>query len=159
MGKVCTVCGHVERTQIDELLRSGTTYRKLSEMFHLSLGALSRNAQDHVTFPPDQQQVRKVVREVAINDPALRQAVGRVRKQVTLDVEKLRGEVLACLEDLQEMRESLTKKNVILKLSTVTTIIKAIEMVLKNAQMLGIDLSSAVDQHEVIVQMPERMAR
>lgn len=49
MGQRCTICSHDDRESIDEALVAGTAYRNLAERYGLSLAALSRHRNDHVS--------------------------------------------------------------------------------------------------------------
>lgn len=49
MGRACSICSHEDRQAIDEALVSGTGYRNLAERFSVSLAALSRHRNEHVS--------------------------------------------------------------------------------------------------------------
>ena len=48
MGRVCTICRHPEKEEINRLLVEGTPFRKLVERFGSSPAALSRHRKDHI---------------------------------------------------------------------------------------------------------------
>ncbi len=48
MGRVCTICRHPEKAEINRLLVEGTPFRKLVERFGSSPAALSRHRKDHI---------------------------------------------------------------------------------------------------------------
>jgi hypothetical protein len=48
MTRVCTVCSHPERAEIDRQLLSGASYRKIAEQFHVTAQAQLRHKADHL---------------------------------------------------------------------------------------------------------------
>lgn len=49
MGRPCSICTHDDREDIDGGLVSGTSLRDLAARFSVSVSALSRHSQDHVS--------------------------------------------------------------------------------------------------------------
>ena len=49
MGRTCSVCIHPERDSIDNELVSGTPYRDIERRWHVSISALSRHRERHVS--------------------------------------------------------------------------------------------------------------
>ncbi len=49
MPRTCTICGHSRRLEIDQALVSGESFRNIAERFAVSVGALSRHKDAHVT--------------------------------------------------------------------------------------------------------------
>ena len=148
--QVCGVCEHPERSAIDKALKDGDSMRSIESRWGISKSAVSRHFLAHVHIDPKDMPSRRDVIKAIGTDAATKRVSSRVRKQLTLDVNMMRDEIIACLKDLREMRQSLTKNNVIEKLPTISTIIKAVEMVLRNAQALGIDLSFDVKKDVVL---------
>jgi len=48
MTRVCMVCSHPERAEIDRQLLSGASYRKIAEQFHVTAQAQLRHKADHL---------------------------------------------------------------------------------------------------------------
>jgi hypothetical protein len=48
MGRVCTVCSHPERAEIDAAAIAGASYRTVAHRFHVTRYALMRHKADHV---------------------------------------------------------------------------------------------------------------
>ena len=116
MTRVCTVCAHPQRGEIDRLLVGGTAlYRNIAERFGLSVAALFRHRTDHLPAALVQaagaeevKQALDVVQQLkAINGAALRvlrdaqaagegelvlKAVDRVCRQIELQA-KLLGDL------------------------------------------------------------------
>jgi len=115
MTRVCTVCAHPQRPEIDKALIAGGSFRGVSRTFSVSEDALFRHRQEHVavTLAQAQQQedvrnaidvyaqlrainaatlsVLKEAREARDGDLALK-AIDRVQKQIELQA-KLIGEL------------------------------------------------------------------
>jgi len=48
MTRVCMVCSHPERAEIDRQLLSGASYRKIAEQFHVTAQVQLRHKADHL---------------------------------------------------------------------------------------------------------------
>lgn len=48
MPRVCSVCAHAKRNEIDAALVKGEAYRNIAERFRVSLGALHRHGAEHL---------------------------------------------------------------------------------------------------------------
>jgi hypothetical protein len=48
MARLCSVCQHVQRQEIDRLLASGASYRRITEAYFLSATSLMRHKADHL---------------------------------------------------------------------------------------------------------------
>jgi len=113
--RICTVCSHGKRAEIEAMIVSGTSYRDISGQFQLSKTAVQRHATDHIPQSIKQAQTAKeeaqsldVVRQLkAINNVTLSIlkkandsgkdslalfAVDRVMKQLELQA-KLLGDI------------------------------------------------------------------
>lgn len=131
MGRMCSVCAHEERQEIDKALVTGATHREVSERFRLSPSAVYRHKQGHLAArlkrAYEAGETRKAVELVQHRVEEQAREVGQA-----LDVvQQLRAINSATLQVLQKARES--EKHT-LSLQAVDRIHRQIEL---QAKLLG----------------------
>lgn len=115
MGRVCTICSHEKRAEIESAIVSGTSYRVISSQFGVGNNSVQRHASEHIAHAIKQSRAAKeeaqalnVVEQLrTINEVALaimREArsdkkngmalfaIDRVQKQLELQA-KLLGDI------------------------------------------------------------------
>lgn len=127
MSRVCTVCNHLNRAEIETAFVSGVSYRDIAGQFQISKTAVQRHASEHISQSIQQSQL------------AMDEARG-------IDVvRQLKDINTVTLEILQEARNK--KKNG-MALFAIDRIIKQLEL---QAKLLG-----DIDKPQVnIILMPE----
>lgn len=101
MARPCSICTHSERLEIDRLLLSGESYRKIAERFGLSTGSISRHRVAHVGT--DLRDVREVM--IQAREEALAEVKAEIKDEVkTRSLEDVKAEVIA------EARESIASR-------------------------------------------------
>jgi hypothetical protein len=102
MPRVCTVCAHPKRHDIDRALVEGSTYRTIADRFGLSETALKRHKKDHL---PSRVAKAKAAEEVAVADDLLAQIKAlRNRAIVILQKAEAAGDYRTALAGIREAR-------------------------------------------------------
>ncbi len=82
MPRVCTICQHSSRADIDQALAAGTSYRNIAKQYNVSPQAMFRHKDEHVPVTLAKAEAAK---EVARADTLLEQVqVGRERLEQML---------------------------------------------------------------------------
>ena len=84
MSRPCSICSHSERLEIDRLLLSGESYRKIAKRFGLSTGSISRHREAHIGT--DLRDVRVAMIQ------ARQEALAEVKAR---DIEEVKAEIVA----------------------------------------------------------------
>src|SRR5215207_6577550 len=121
MPRRCTVCAHLQRQDIDELLVSGAPYRSVAKRFGLSESAVYRHKTEHL---PAHLLKAREVEEVAQADDLLAQ------------VRHLQGRALDILERAE-------------KAGDLRTALAAISQARGNLELLG-KLAGELDERPVV---------
>jgi hypothetical protein len=144
MGRMCTVCSHEKRQEIDKALVSGATHREVSERFRLSPSAVYRHKQGHLSERLkrafEAKETRQAVELVQHRAEEKAKEIGQA-----LDVvQQLRAINSATLQVLQQARESEKHS---LSLQAVDRIHRQIEL---QAKLLG-ELQETGPQVNVLI--------
>ena len=105
MGRICTICAHVERDRIDAALVSGTAYSAIARQFEVGPESVRRHHDAHLS--PALAAIAARRKEAAAAD-----LVGQIRELVRradelYEAAALAGKVTNALAALREMRGSL----------------------------------------------------
>ena len=105
MSRSCTVCAHVNRDKIDEVLLAGQSLRDIAGQFLLSKSALERHKVDHLPATlVKAQEVAEIVRA----DNLLDKAQGLYSKaQSILSAAEEAGDLRTALIGVREARGNL----------------------------------------------------
>lgn len=109
MGRKCSVCGHPDRSRIDELLVSGCSFRDISDRFDLTISSLHRHKRNahlvRVELPAlaDPQEVSKL--DASSLEDQIRTLIGKCL-QILEGAEGLQNHRL-CLGAIREARQCL----------------------------------------------------
>jgi len=121
MPRVCTVCTHPQRPEIDRAIVGDGTYRTIADRYGLSETALKRHKGEHL---PGHVAKAHAAREVADADDLLQQlkalrnkAIGILQKAETagdyrtalMGIREARG----CIETLMEIEGELDRRGVV----------------------------------------------
>jgi hypothetical protein len=93
MPRTCTVCTHSKRAEIDKALLSGDAFRNIAERFSVSLGALTRHKEAHLS-----QRMAEVAARNAEAD--IRTAI-----DVVAQLKAINGASLSILEDARAAKD------------------------------------------------------
>jgi hypothetical protein len=100
MPRVCTVCSHPQRSEIDECLVSGQSNRGIAKRFGVDDAAVFRHRNAHL---PAQVAMAREAREVARADDLLAGVVAlRKRLQAALDAAQAAKDVASLSRELRE---------------------------------------------------------
>lgn len=103
MPRTCTVCGHAQRSEIDQALATGSgTLRNIAKQFGLSAAALLRHKRDHLPAHVAKAQEAK---EVASADSLLEQM--RALQAKTLSILEAATDPRTALAAVQQARGNL----------------------------------------------------
>jgi hypothetical protein len=105
MSQSCKVCSHSDRDKIDQILISGTEYRKISETFSVSISSLFRHKSSHL---PDTLVKAREAREIIKADSLIAEVKSLREKTLNIlqrfeDSGDLRGAIVA----VRELRENV----------------------------------------------------
>ena len=104
MPRVCTICNHAERPEIDRALLDGEPYRHIAARFDTSTGALQRH-REHL---PTQLVKAQAAEEVAHADNLLEQVKSlQTRALSILDRADAAGDLRTALSAIREARSNL----------------------------------------------------
>lgn len=120
MPRVCTVCGHQERPEIDRALVDRATFRTIADRFGLSETALKRHRKDHL---PGHVAMAKEAAHVADADDLLTQLRELRNRAISIlqkaeragDYRTARSgirEARGCIETLMEVEGELDRRGV-----------------------------------------------
>ncbi len=120
MPRICTVCAHSQRSEIDRALVEGATYRTIADRFGLSETALKRHKSEHlpghvakaqeaaqVADADDLLQQLKALRNRAIRILQKAETAGDYRTALA-GIREARG----CIEVLMEVEGELDRRGV-----------------------------------------------
>jgi hypothetical protein len=121
MPRVCTICTHPQRPEIDRALVEGATYRTIADRYGLSETALKRHKADHL--PAHVAKARDAA-EVADADDLLQQIRALRNKAISILTKAeqagdyrtaLMGirEARGCVETLMEVEGELDRRGVV----------------------------------------------
>jgi hypothetical protein len=131
MGRMCTVCSHEKRQEIDKALVTGATHREVSERFRLSPSAVYRHKQGHLSERLKRAFESKETRQaVALVEHRAEEKAKEIGQALDV-VQQLRAINSATLQVLQKARESEKHS---LSLQAVDRIHRQIEL---QAKLLG----------------------
>jgi hypothetical protein len=121
MPRVCTICSHAQRSEIDRSLVDGATYRTIADRFGLSETALKRHKAEHlpakvakaqeaaeVADADDLLQQMKALRNRAIRILQKAESAGDYRTAL-MGIREARG----CVETLMEVEGELDRRGVV----------------------------------------------
>ena len=120
MPRVCTICSHPERAEIDRTLVAGEAFRNIAERYGTSATALTRHKKEHV---PGHVAKAKEAAQVAAADDLLQQLRALRNKAISIlqQAEQagdfrtaLMGirEARGCIEVLMEVEGELDRRGV-----------------------------------------------
>lgn len=105
MSRVCTICSHERRAEIDRALVGGSSNLSLSSLFGVSEAALRRHKAKHL---PEQLVQAEKAREVVRADDLLEGVRGlQSRTRTILDKAEDSGELRTALGAIREARSNL----------------------------------------------------
>ncbi len=121
MPRLCLVCSHPQRAEIDRCLVEGVSFRIVSKRYSVSVASIQRHNKDHV---PTHVAKAQAAREVADADDLLAQIKGLRNKAISLlkKAEEagdyrtaLAGikEARNCIETLLEIEGKLDRRGVV----------------------------------------------
>jgi len=121
MPRLCLVCSHPERAEIDRCLVDSVSFRIISKRFNVSVASIQRHNKDHV---PSKLAQAKQAEEIANADDLLDQVQSLRRKSLELLAKAeqagdfrtaLAGvkEARACIETLLEVEGKLDRRPIL----------------------------------------------
>ncbi len=120
MPRVCSVCTHPQRPEIDRALVDGATFRNIAERFGTSPTALTRHKKEHV---PGHVAKAREAKQVADADDLLQQLKALRTKAISI-LQKAEGagdyrtalagirEARGCIETLLEVEGEIERRGV-----------------------------------------------
>ncbi len=109
MPRTCTVCLHSERDEIDELVLSGETLRKIAERFSLSVTSLFRHKTHVSETLRKSQEAAEVARAESLTEQLKRLCQDARRIQEKAEAEKDYRAALTAIRELTRLVEFAAK--------------------------------------------------
>jgi len=120
MPRVCTICSHPERAEIDRALVAGMAFRNIAERYGTSATALTRHKKEHV---PGHVAKAQEAKQVAAADDLLKQLKALRNKAISILQQAERAgdyrtalmgirEARGCIETLMEVEGELDRRGV-----------------------------------------------
>lgn len=106
MPRVCSICSHKERAEIDKALIDSVPFRHIASRYNVTTGSLQRHKADHL---PAAMVQSKQAAEVARGDTLLDQVKSLQEKALAiLATAEKDGQLRTALMAIREARENLT---------------------------------------------------